>query len=69
MLSALKTDPALRSIPVVILSTSGLDTDIARAYDCGASSFITKPGSYDVLRSFAHSLVDYWSRVARVPPA
>lgn len=69
VLTALKGDPALKEIPVVMLSTSSLESDISRAYACGANSFVTKPGSFDVLRVLTRDLVDNWSTTDRQPPS
>ena len=43
VLEQVKTDPELRSIPVVVLTTSRQDEDIARSYDLGCNSFMSKP--------------------------
>jgi len=67
VLVAIKNDPALRAIPVVILTTSTRPDDVAAAYAQGAASFVVKPPSYESLRSLAAHLVGYWQRVARIP--
>jgi len=64
---AIRGEPALQTLPVVLLSTSSLDTDVQRAYRCGANSYITKPASFDTLRETARSLVTYWSETVRIP--
>ena len=45
-LKAIKSDPKLRSIPIVILTTSKAQEDVYRTYDLGVSSFITKPVTF-----------------------
>src|SRR5579872_1813586 len=45
-LKAIKEDPSLRDIPVVVLTTSRLDEDVAKSYKLGVNSFITKPVTF-----------------------
>lgn len=61
VLEWVRTEPHLRSTPIVILATSSYSTDIQRAYAFGANSFITKPDSLpkliaDLRLAFAHWL-------------
>lgn len=67
-LQEIKADPRLRSIPVVVLTTSKADTDISRIYDLGANSFITKPVSFDALIKVMGDLVHYWFELVELPP-
>jgi CheY-like chemotaxis protein len=67
VLSEMKDDPDLRTIPVVMLTTSRRDADILNAYSGGACSFVTKPVSFDRLKLMADHFVTYWSTVARLP--
>lgn len=66
-LNEIKADPALRSIPVVILTTSDAPDDVSKTYDLGANSFITKPVSFDQLVEVTGSLTDYWFQIVRLP--
>lgn len=66
-LRAIKTDEALRGIPVVILSTTKAHEEIARAYDAGANSFITKPVTFDRLVEVVAGLEQYWLRIVELP--
>jgi CheY-like chemotaxis protein len=68
VLAQLKSDPELRRIPVVVLTTSKLEEDILRTYDLGVSSFITKPVSFDALVDVVRTLNDYWIKLAQLPP-
>ena len=68
-LQELKTDPALRQIPVVVLTTSRSDEEVFRSYDRGANSFITKPVTFDSLVEVMQSLGVYWLRTVSLPPA
>ncbi|MGE5195067.1 MAG: response regulator [Deltaproteobacteria bacterium] len=67
VLYEMKTDPALRGIPVVILTTSSREADVLTAYTGGACSFVTKPVNFDRLKLMAVHFVRYWTTVARVP--
>ncbi len=69
VLREIKSDPALRHTPVVVLSTSRSPEDIARSYQNGASAFITKPGGYLALLDMVQNLSRYWLQTVRLPPA
>lgn len=66
-LTALKADADLRRIPVVILSTSKADEDIARSYDLGANSFVSKPVTFDGLVDVVRTLDTYWFQLVALP--
>jgi CheY-like chemotaxis protein len=51
----------LAAIPVVILSTSNADRDIARAYRCHVNSYVVKPTEFAVLTRFVQDLTTYWT--------
>ena len=59
-LAEIKADPGLRRIPVIVLTTSKAEEDIFRSYDLGASSFITKPVTFEGLVQCIRTLGDYW---------
>ena len=67
-LQEIKADPKLRSIPVVVLTTSKAETAISRIYELGANSFITKPVSFDALIKVMGDLVHYWFELVELPP-
>jgi CheY-like chemotaxis protein len=67
VLSAMKEDPVLRTIPVVMLTTSTRDEDIVRSYSGGACSFVSKPVSFEKLKEVIKQFALYWSLVAVVP--
>lgn len=60
----IKADSVLRRIPVVILTTSAAELDIARSYDAGANSYIVKPSGYASLVHLFECLCDYWFGVS-----
>jgi CheY-like chemotaxis protein len=66
-LRAIKANPSLRQIPVVVLTTSKTEEDIFRSYDLGASSFITKPVTFEGLVEMLNSLGRYWLEIVDLP--
>ena len=68
-LREIKADPELRSIPVVVLTTSQAEEDIYRTYDLGVSSFITKPVSFEGLVAVMKALGRYWFEIVELPRA
>lgn len=66
-LQEIKSDPDLRSIPVVVLTTSKAEEDIVRSYDTGANSFITKPVTFEGLVELIKSLGEYWFEIVKLP--
>lgn len=67
VLELMKSDPGLRSIPVVVLTTSRAPEDVSLCYDQGANSFITKPDVYEDLLGVIRKLDEYWFRTVRLP--
>lgn len=66
-LREIKADPYLRQIPVVVLTTSKAEEDIFRSYDLGASSFITKPVTFEGLVEVMKGLGKYWFEIVDLP--
>ena len=66
-LREIKSNPDLRKIPVVVLTTSKADTDIAQIYDLGANSFISKPVAFDALVNVMRALGHYWWEIVELP--
>ncbi|MDA8244155.1 MAG: response regulator [Elusimicrobia bacterium] len=67
LLKRLKSDQALRTIPVVMLTTSSRAEDIARSYESGAASYLTKPASLEEFLQLARSFETYWISISRLP--
>jgi len=59
-LKEIKSDPSLRRIPVVVMTTSKAEEDVLRSYDCGVNSFIIKPVSFASLVDIMKALGRYW---------
>jgi CheY-like chemotaxis protein len=68
-LMEIKGDPALRKIPVVVLTTSNAEEDVHRSYDLGVNSFIVKPVSFESLVAVMRSLARYWFDIVELPYA
>jgi len=66
-LREIKADPALGDIPVVVLTTSKAEEDIALSYRDGANSFITKPVSFSALLEVVQTLGKYWLQIVDLP--
>jgi CheY-like chemotaxis protein len=66
-LREIKADPNLRSIPIVVLTTSKAEEDIYRTYDLGVNSFITKPVTFDGLVDVMRALGRYWFEIVELP--
>lgn len=66
-LREIKADPALRSIPIVVLTTSKAEEDIYKTYDMGVNSFITKPVTFEGLVSVMKALGRYWFEIVELP--
>ena len=69
LLEELKADPDLRSIPVVVVTTSDEDEDIARSYELQANAYITKPIGLDQLGRVVRAIESFWFEVVRLPPS
>ena len=60
VLRIVKTTDALLSIPVVVLTSSEAETDLAEAYDCHANSYLVKPVGFDEFAEMMDNLGLYW---------
>jgi CheY-like chemotaxis protein len=68
VVAAIKADPALRSIPIVVISGSRSDDDLARAYENHVAAYIVKPGSRDEYFNAIHSLKRFLFHILVRPP-
>lgn len=66
-LREIKSDPKLRHIPVVVLTTSRAEEDVVRSYEFGVNSFITKPVTFQGLVDAMKALGRYWFEVVELP--
>jgi two-component system, response regulator len=68
-LSEIKSNPDLRKIPVIVLTTSRAEEDVFRTYELGVSSFISKPVTFDGLVEAMTVLSQYWFEIVELPGA
>jgi CheY-like chemotaxis protein len=66
VLMKLKSDPALKAIPIVMLTTSARDEEIARGYEEGANSYVTKPVKFDEFTEKIRNIGLYWGLVSEI---
>lgn len=66
-LSKIKSDPMLRKIPVIVLTTSKAEEDIIRSYELGVNSFISKPVTFDELVEVTRQIGKYWFGIVELP--
>lgn len=66
VLAECKADPALRSIPIVVFTTSQSASDIKRCYDLGANSFVPKPFDLDEFQRAVDLIEDYWLGLSKL---
>jgi CheY-like chemotaxis protein len=66
-LKEIKANPALRAIPIVVLTTSKVEEDILRTYDLGVNSFIIKPVTFNSLVEIIKTLAAYWFDIVQLP--
>ena len=67
VLRAIRENPELRSLPVVVLTTSSAEQDIVRSYDLGVNSYITKPVTFAGLVDAMVTLGKYWFEIVELP--
>ena len=67
VLAEVKADPALRHIPVVVLTSSEAEQDIARAYELHANCYVTKPVDLDQFVKIVQSIEQFWFTVVKLP--
>jgi len=65
----IKSDPAFRTIPVVVLTTSKADEDVYKSYDLGVNSYIVKPVTFEALVDILQTLEKYWFEIVELPPS
>lgn len=68
VLDEIKTDPTLKRIPVVILTTSHDEQDVLKSYNLHANAFVSKPVGLEQFLAVVRSVEDFWLTVVRLPP-
>ncbi len=67
VLAEIKRHPSLRSIPVVVLTSSDAEQDISRSYELGANCYVTKPVGLGAFQSIVRAVEGFWFTVVKLP--
>lgn len=67
VLAEIKADPELKTIPVVILTTSQAEQDVLQSYQLQANCYITKPVDLEQFITVVRSIQDFWLTIVRLP--
>jgi chemotaxis family two-component system response regulator Rcp1 len=68
VLEAIKADPSLRNIPVVVLTSSQAEQDILRVYGLHANCYVTKPVDFDQFIHVVKTIEEFWFTIVKLPP-
>jgi len=68
VLSRVKSDPDLRRIPVVVLSTSNAAEDVLRSYDLYANAYVSKPVDFESFVDAVHQIDEFFAKTVALPP-
>ena len=68
VLSVIKQDDGLKTIPTVVLTTSVAEADIEAAYQLRANCYLAKPVEFDAFESLVRNVSVFWLKMARLPP-
>jgi CheY-like chemotaxis protein len=67
VLAHIKEDPSLKMIPIIILTTSDAEADIAKSYELQANCYLSKPVQLDAFESLVRSINDFWMTKVKLP--
>jgi CheY-like chemotaxis protein len=67
--SEIKADPALRQIPIVVLTTSTSEEDVLHTYGVGVNSFVSKPVTFEGMLALAREVSNFWIETIDLPPS
>ena len=68
VLEEIKTNPDLKTIPVVVLTSSQSGRDILRCYELYGSCFVTKPSSFEEFSNAIKKIENFWLNLVQLPP-
>lgn len=68
VLAEMKADPELRRIPVVVMSSSSAEQDLARAYDAQVSAYLIKPSNFEEYFNAIRAVKELWFHIVALPP-
>ena len=67
VLESIKSDPDLKRIPVIMLSSSSSEDHISKSYELSANCYITKPVDFDEYTQLVRTIEDFWFQMAKLP--
>lgn len=67
VLASVKADPSLKCIPVVVLTSSGAEEDILKAYNLNANCYVTKPVDLDQFLKVVRAIEEFWLTIVKLP--
>jgi len=67
VLREIKEDDNLKNIPVVVLTTSGAEKDVIRAYELHANAYVTKPLDFDQFMKVIEYIANFWLEIVKLP--
>ena len=68
VLRVLKTDPAMRAVPIVVLTSSREEQDLVRSYDLGVNAYVVKPVTFSRFVEALRELGVFWAEINEPPP-
>ena len=69
VLAEIKEDPALRQVPVVVLTTSAAERDLVKTYDLHANAYVVKPLGLDRFIEVVQAIESFWFTIVKLPQA
>lgn len=69
VLTAIRSDPKLKSLPVVMLTSSREEPDLKRCYDLGVNAYVVKPVNFKEFMDAVRTLGVFWALLNELPPA
>ncbi len=69
VLAEIKQNAEVKRIPVVVLTSSDAESDIARSYDLGANCYVTKPLDLKAFQAIVKAIEQFWFTIAKLPPS
>lgn len=69
VLAEIKSDPSLKTIPVVIITSSEAEQDVIKSYNLNANCYVTKPVNLDQFVKVVQSINDFWLTIVKLPGA
>ena len=68
LLKIVKSDPSLHAIPVVVMTSSGAEEDVAKSYDLHANCYVKKPVGLDQMTAIVKNIETFWLSIVTLPP-